>query len=476
MNKNLTKKISWNFEQLSLLVLSAAFVVAISTAWLKAMNLSHAINGNAVVNIDVTALIEVEKLRNAVESQMADSRAFFLLGSKALFDKQKKDKETFVESLASFEKQYTLPQIPEIIKRLSSIHQQHQEIFDQTMDLRAKNTDERAVSQSYHSKAAPIRTQFNENLDEIVKVYNAELERTRSHAKEAAASAEVQIPRGMTSLSIIVGILFFGIALLVIRMLKERKRQTAERTRLFHEAKKAILARDEIVAAISQDLVEPLSTITQAAAMKSEDSDEIIKSSVVVIQQLIKDIVDQTKMDMGGLTLRLDQLALDVILEDARLMMQPIAKKRDVRLQFDSVNPPVLAFFDYERVMRVLSNLISNAIKFSPKHNKVVIKVRSDQQFVYISVTDSGPGIPEKRLAEIFDHFWQARKTADQGAGVGLAIVKTIIEAHGGTVRVDSHSGHGSTFTFSLPRRRPVGAHLKKQATPVRQTPREIEA
>lgn len=475
MSKNPTKKISWSFEQLSLLVLSIAFVVAILAAWLNAMSLSKAINGNAVVNVDVTALIEVEKLRNAVESQISDSRAFFLLGSKALFDKQKKDKETFAESLASFEKQYTLAQIPEIIKRLVTLHQQHQEVFDQTMDLRSKNTDERAVAQSYQSKAAPIRSQFNEGLDEIVKLYNAELERTRGHAKEAAAGAEIQIPRGMTWLSVVMGTLFFGMTLLVIRMLKEGRRQTAERTRLFNEAKKAIVARDEIVAAISQDLVEPLSVITQAAAVPAEDSAEIIKSSVVVIQQQVKDIVDQTKTDMGGLTLRLDQLALDVILEDARLMMQPIAKKRDVRLQFESVNPPVLAFFDYERVMRVLSNLIGNAIKFSPKHSKVVVKVRSDQQFVYVSVADSGQGIPESKLGEIFDNFWQARKTADQGAGVGLAIVKTIIESHGGTVRVESHSGHGSTFTFSLPRRRPVGAHLKKPTTTVRQTAREVE-
>ncbi|OQW55024.1 MAG: hypothetical protein A4S09_16975 [Proteobacteria bacterium SG_bin7] len=475
MNKNLIKNFRWNFEQLSLLILSVGFVATISTAWLSATNLRQSISANAVVNIDVTALIEVEKLRNAVESQFADGRAFFLLGSKTLFDKQKKDKEIFAESLAKFEKQYTLSQVPEIIKRLVALQQQHQEIFDQTMDLRGKQTDERAVAQSYQSKTTPVRTQFNESLDEIVKLYNDELNRVRSHARETAAGADVQIPRSMTRLSVILGVLFLGMILLVIRMLKERNHQTAERTRLFNEAKKAILARDEIIAAISQDLAEPLSVISQTAEAKDTDSSEIIKSSVIVIQQQIKDIVDQTKMDMGGLTLRLDQLALDVILEDARLMMQPIAKKRDVRLQFESVNPPVLAFFDYERVMRVLSNLISNAIKFSPKHNKVVVKVRSDQQFVYVSVTDSGPGIPEKRLAEIFDHFWQARKTADQGAGVGLAIVKTIIDAHGGTVRVDSHSGHGSTFTFSLPRRRPVGAHLKKPATTVRQAVREIE-
>ncbi|MES2854253.1 MAG: ATP-binding protein, partial [Bdellovibrionota bacterium] len=98
------------------------------------------------------------------------------------------------------------------------------------------------------------------------------------------------------------------------------------------------------------------------------------------------------------------------------------------------------------------------------------IKVKSDQQFVNISVTDNGPGIPEKHLSEIFDHFWQARKTSTEGAGVGLAVVKTLVEAQGGTVRVDSLVGHGTTFTFSLPRRRPVGAQLKKPTSTVRLT------
>jgi signal transduction histidine kinase len=112
--------------------------------------------------------------------------------------------------------------------------------------------------------------------------------------------------------------------------------------------------------------------------------------------------------------------------------------------------------------MRVLSNLIGNAIKFSPKHSRVNVKVRADQQFVNIAIADSGPGIPENHLGGVFENFWQDRKTADQGAGVGLAVVKTVIEAHGGTVKAESNLNGGTTFTFSLPRRRPAGAQLRK--------------
>ena len=195
-----------------------------------------------------------------------------------------------------------------------------------------------------------------------------------------------------------------------------------------------------------------------------------MKSTVSTIEGRILDICEKKSVEIDGITLRLDQLSIDQVLDNARLLMQPLAKQYDVRLQIDSVNPPVLAFYDNDRILRVLANLINNAIKFSPKGDKVVVKVRSDQKFVNISVVDNGAGIPANQLDGVFDKFWQAKKTADQGPGLGLAIVKTIVEAHGGTVEIQSQSGRGTTVTFSLPRRRPVGASLKKSAITVRQS------
>ncbi len=485
MSQNLTKQKNRNIEKKSLILLSAIFIAVMFGAWAYSMNLRKTIQAsNAVVNVDVRALVEVERLRNLVESQINNSQTFFLMGASSLFDDQKRDKQVFTEALAGFEKKFSLPQVPEIIKSIDGMQVQHQEIFDQGMEFRAKQTESKIVGQFYRSKVRPIRDQINKALDEIVKLHNAELERARENALEAAAGAESQIPIGMTWLTILTSVLFASVALLVLKMLSERSRQIGDRSRLYEEAKKAVQSRDEVLAAVAQDLKDPLSAISQTTEGLKNTTDsktihegvELIKSSVAVIDDRVKDILDQTKSDTGTMTLRLDQLAVDVVLDDAKLMLQPLAKQRDVRLEFNSVNPPALAFMDRERVMRVLSNLVGNAIKFSPKNSKVIVKVRSDQQFVFISVKDSGPGIPEKQLSEIFDHFWQARKTADQGPGIGLAIVKTIIEAHGGKVHVESHVGHGSTFTFSLPRRRPVGAHLGRPAvSTVRHSSRPAE-
>lgn len=478
MKKNSTKSKSRSGEQKALIAFLVIFVTVIVIAWGYALKLRQTVaTNNSIMSADPSALIEVERVRNLAESQIANARSFFLLGSKVLYDKQKQDKQTLTEALSSFEKKYNLPQIPQIIKDISVIQQQHQEFFDQAMDFREKQTESKIVGQFYQSKTAPLLKQINDNLDEIKRIHLSELESNRAEARQAASGVEVQIPQGMAWLTGLMGFIFLGLSVIITRMLRERSRQLAERDRLYNEAQNAVLSRDEYISALSHDLKEPLSNLNQIADILKNfsdsapvhDSSELVKTSVHEIENLIKNIGDQKVSGLEGLTLRLDQMGIDDVLEDARLMMSPLAKKKDVRLQFDSANPPVLAFLDRERVMRVLANLVGNAIKFSPKNGKVVVKVRSDQQFVNISVTDSGPGIPEKKLAEIFDHFWQSRKTANQGAGVGLAVVKTIVEAHGGTVKVDSHSGSGSTFTFSLPRRRPAGAQLKK-AAPIRYT------
>ncbi|WP_413290460.1 sensor histidine kinase [Bdellovibrio sp. HCB337] len=471
------KKINWSMERKALVAFSIIFVAVVGSAWIYAMKLRQTVvANNSITMMDSSALVEVERLRNIADSQIANSKAFFLLGAKSIFDLQEKEKDELMKSLASFEKEYSLPQIPAIIKRIESIELKNKEFFDQAMDFREKKTESKIVGQFFQSKAGPLRAQLNDAFDEISSLHKAEIDRVNAQARGSVVSIESDIPKGMAWLTSSIALIFLGLSFLVIRLLRERPAHLAERNRLYNEAIKAVQSRDEAIFAVSHDLNESLTAIKSTAERlettgQSEvvkESAELVKGNVQVIEGLIKDIRDQKSSEMEGLILRLDQLGIDEVLESARLLMQPMAKQRDVRIQVDTVNPPVLAFYDRERVLRVLSNLIGNAIKASPKGGKVVVKVRSDQKFVNISVLDNGTGIPDSQLEGIFDNFWQARKTADQGAGIGLAIVKTTVEAHGGTVQVQSQSGRGSTFTFSLPRRRPVGAPVRKLAPAVR--------
>jgi signal transduction histidine kinase len=472
-----SKNIS-GIEKKALVAFLIIFLTVLFAAWGYAMKVRQTVvANNAAVTIDPGALIEVERMKNLAETQIANSRSFFLLGSKVFYDKSKQDKQNLLDALSNFQKKYPLPQIPEIVHRFDAIQNQLQEILEQGMEFREKQTESKIVGQFYQSKSSPLLRQMNENLEEMKSLHSAEINRVRAESRAAALGVESKIPEGMAILTALLVVIFLGMAVLVVKVLSEQRRQLAERDRLVTEAKNAVQAREEFISAINHDFKDPLEHLNQIAEILTnfsesspiQDSGELVKTAVAEIETLIRDVCDLKMADQNGLTLRLDQMGVDDVLDDARVMMQPLAKQKGIRLQFESANPPILAFMDKERVLRVLANLLGNAIKFSPKNSKVTVKVRGDQQFVNISVADSGPGIPENKIPGLFTQFWQSRKTAEQGAGIGLGVVKTIVEAHGGTVRVDSHNGSGSTFTFSLPKRRPAGAELKK-ATPIRYT------
>lgn len=447
-----------SFEKRILYVLCFLFVAVLASAWVYSYQVREKIASQASSDsVTQGALVQIENLRSLSESQMNKSLIFFLLGSSSLFDDQKKERQELSETLAAFVKDYELPGVSDITKRVEDLQQQRQEFFDQAMEHRSKQTESRIVGQFYRSKIAPLRGSLDKAFDEMATLYQTDYDHRKAAAQNTAIEAQTLIPKGMTYLTVALSLLFVALISLVVRGLLKTSRLLAERDRLYAETSRIHLSRDELVAGISNDLKEPLNEINFAMNNLTPDSAEVIKSSVELIDARVHDILDEAKAAAGNLTLRLDQMGLDDVLDDARLMMYPFAKQRDIRLEFVEVNPPVLAFLDRERIMRVLSNLVSNAIKFSPKFSKVIVRVRSDQQFVYVSVKDNGTGIPEKQIPHLFDRFWQASSSAEKGAGVGLSVAKSIVEAHGGVLNVESHLGAGTTFTFSLPRRRPAG-------------------
>ena len=112
---------------------------------------------------------------------------------------------------------------------------------------------------------------------------------------------------------------------------------------------------------------------------------------------------------------------------------------------------PVAVWADPDRIGQVLGNLIGNAIKFTPRGGRIALTGRREGGQVRVAVTDQGPGIPERDLEHVFEPYWQARRTARLGAGLGLKIAKGLVEAHGGRIWAESAPGRGATFSFTLP-------------------------
>jgi signal transduction histidine kinase len=242
----------------------------------------------------------------------------------------------------------------------------------------------------------------------------------------------------------------------------ERARLYAEAERARSSAEAATRVRDEVLGIVAHDLRNPLSAIQMTAYVIQEEgcTDECRRDRAGVIceltqrmDRLIRDLLDASAIRAGGLSVRPEPLPARMLLDEARDVAEASAHPRGhvVVVEAPASLPLVLA--DHDRVLQVFSNLAGNAAKFTPERGRITLCAEAVEGAVRFSVSDTGTGIPEDVQARVFDRFWQADRdrTGRHGAGLGLAICKGIVEAHGGSVGVVSRPGEGSTFHFTLP-------------------------
>jgi signal transduction histidine kinase/DNA-binding response OmpR family regulator len=243
--------------------------------------------------------------------------------------------------------------------------------------------------------------------------------------------------------------------------LARRASLAIENARLFHEARQATSARDEMLAVVAHDLRNPLNTISMGAQLLSDIVDgtrnverrqiDVIARSVRRMNELIQDLLDLRRIESGRLAVDPRPESLPGIVRDALEILRPLASARHIALESDIPPdlPAVLA--DPARVQQLISNLIGNAIKFTPEAGRISVSAELDGREVRVAISDTGPGIATENLPHIFGHYWQAKRGDKRGLGLGLAIAKGIVEAHHGRIWVQSKEGEGSTFYFTLP-------------------------
>jgi signal transduction histidine kinase len=165
---------------------------------------------------------------------------------------------------------------------------------------------------------------------------------------------------------------------------------------------------------------------------------------------MIADLLDVERIALGKFHTEL--VTKDVIgpTRESIDSIRPLAQKLQVDLAARFPNSPVFAKIDKLRLIQVLSNLLSNALKFTPKGGKIEVSLKAEQEFLILTVKDTGPGIPLDRQEQIFERYAQLRKNDRRGLGLGLYICRKIVEAHGGKLWVESEPGKGSAFHFSL--------------------------
>jgi signal transduction histidine kinase len=228
-----------------------------------------------------------------------------------------------------------------------------------------------------------------------------------------------------------------------------------------HVAELLAQAREEVLGVVAHDLRNPLSTIiTSTDLLLQENLPPARKTELLEValrtgrqmNRLIGDLLDTVRMHAGKFTLDVEDVTVASIFRQAEETFRPIAEKRGIYLEAVPPENGIAVRADPFRVSQIVGNIIGNALKFTPEHGNVTMRADADGNHVAIHVTDTGPGIPPADITHLFDDFWQARRNDHRGVGLGLAIAKGVVEAHGGMIWAESTPGHGSTFSFTLPK------------------------
>lgn len=232
----------------------------------------------------------------------------------------------------------------------------------------------------------------------------------------------------------------------------------------FNRQRELEQARRDLIAAISHDLRTPLASVR---AMVEALSDQVvtdektvnryhhtIQTQVTNLSLLIDDLFELTKLDSGHLQLKLEEASISDLISDALESMRAQADSKKVRLT-GHVEPDIpFIMVEAAKIHRVLCNLVQNAIRHTPADGTVAITASTINEGVEVDVVDTGEGIANEDLPRIFDQFYRGEKSRSRstgGAGLGLAIAKGIVEAHGGRIWVESEPGIGAVFRLVLP-------------------------
>ena len=252
-------------------------------------------------------------------------------------------------------------------------------------------------------------------------------------------------------------------ARVLARLLPIEREQTDQRL-LTERARsdEALANRDDFLGMVSHDLRDLLNGIVLNAAFITDSASDDeqgkrtlsagqrIQRSAGRMTRLIEDLVDIASIDAGKLAVIMAEHDVAPLVTEAVEAWRPLAATKGIALEA-AAHGPLPARVDNERVLQVLGNLITNALKFTPKGGTVVVGVEVAAGSAQFSVQDTGAGIPEDKLEAIFERFWQVGENDRRGLGLGLYISRCIVEAHGGKIWAESRVGEGSTLRFVVP-------------------------
>jgi len=242
----------------------------------------------------------------------------------------------------------------------------------------------------------------------------------------------------------------------------------ALKQREIDELKKLEAFRKEFIADVSHELKTPIfaaqgfvHTLLDGAVNDRNVRSKFLRKaakSLDGLDALVQDLLTLSQIETGDIKMHFEHIDLYRLCQEVVEQLEEKADKKKIKLKVEKNHQKILVFADWQRITQVVTNLVSNAINYTPEDGEVIIRFDIGKKNITTFVADTGEGIPVQHLGRIFERFYRVDKSRSRekgGTGLGLAIVKHILEGHGSHAEVESTVGKGSIFSFKLPRSRP---------------------
>jgi signal transduction histidine kinase len=443
--------VQWTFRQKAVagyaaMILLSALLLAFS------IHALHTLHDAAEAITEGTAQIlsETAKLQDSAERASSSGRGFLMTKAATHLADLEDARAEFHQSVGRLRTMLEDGKCKQLLSLIHHKEREHRAALDPLLELRRASLDVEGIGRLYEDRVNPTRQELDASIDALMSRQD---EKFHQAVSDYTVAAQRTVPTiyGLTALCLLA---ILGVAAIFTRML----------SRQYEVERVARHAREETLALVSHDLKNPLNAILMCSSMieqeaSSGDAGTSVRKHAAIIQRavgrmssLLSDLLDASSIESGRFRVEAKPVSVGLLVDEAIEAISPVATLQSLRIDKDLQDPEALIHGDRGRLLQVFGNLLGNATRFTPEGGRIVIQVGPEGPRMRFAVSNSGKGIPPEEREHLFERFRRGARSNGGGTGLGLYIVKGIVEAHGGEAWVESSVTDGTTVFFTIPR------------------------